>query len=120
MTPLKQTITHDPANGVTGDCLRACVASILNLGIAEVPHFTEDANPFYAHKMATWVAARGLVLKINGEYRGRSPSGKYYIGVGLNSRDEFHACVFQDGSLVHDPCTNNSGIKELQFIFEIE
>ena len=43
MTPADQEFTHDPANGQHGDCMRACIASLLDLPIAAVPHFAQLA-----------------------------------------------------------------------------
>jgi len=37
--PVKQTIIHNPDNGMYGDCFRACVASLLEKPIEKVPHF---------------------------------------------------------------------------------
>lgn len=36
---ITQELEHDPETGRPGDCLRASVASLLGLGLAEVPHF---------------------------------------------------------------------------------
>jgi len=42
MKPQKCLVSHKPAQGFYGDCLRACVASILNLEPLTVPHFFQD------------------------------------------------------------------------------
>lgn len=41
MIPQKQTILHDPENGVYGNCAQACIASLLGLPLSEVPHFAD-------------------------------------------------------------------------------
>ena len=42
MTPQLQTVNwHRPARGEYGDCFRACLASIMDLPIAVVPHFAQ-------------------------------------------------------------------------------
>ena len=42
MTPREQTYKHDPYNGIQGDCVRTCIAAILEKPNAEVPHFLWD------------------------------------------------------------------------------
>ena len=41
MKPIPQTILHDPADGRFGDCLRACIASILEMDSESIPNFAE-------------------------------------------------------------------------------
>lgn len=43
MTPVDQALVHDPDNGQHGDCMRACIASLLDLPLLSVPHFAQDA-----------------------------------------------------------------------------
>ncbi len=38
MTPLTQRYLHNPPE-TYGDCYRACIASLLDLGLDDVPHF---------------------------------------------------------------------------------
>lgn len=45
MTPVKQLYRHDPDQGVQGDCLRAAIASMLDLPAADVPHFAQPDGP---------------------------------------------------------------------------
>lgn len=42
MIPVQCMVKHDPENGKYGDCLRACVASLLELPSENVPHFLYD------------------------------------------------------------------------------
>ena len=42
MTPTFCTVKDDPANGQYGDCVRACVAAILDMPSETVPHFFHD------------------------------------------------------------------------------
>lgn len=117
MKPVDQTLMLE--RGEPGDCYRACIASIFELPIEDVPHFTleacrlagadVDARPFdYAaliplHKEVTegerrltdeWLAARGkrLVWPMKRE---DFPSEGYCIVSGVSARDGSvqHACV---------------------------
>jgi hypothetical protein len=60
MKPVMQSIEHDPSAGLIGDCFRACVASVLELELNEVPHFCESWDNWYA-LFQEWVTDRGLV-----------------------------------------------------------
>lgn len=42
MKPVHCRVLHDPENGKYGDCLRACIASLLELDADDVPHFHHD------------------------------------------------------------------------------
>lgn len=53
MIPVDQTVFDDGY----GNCLSACVASILELPIADVPNFRESPEPESA--LRTWLAQRG-------------------------------------------------------------
>ena len=45
MKPVTQQYHHDPEAGIQGDCLRASIASILELPIQFVPHFVQPDGP---------------------------------------------------------------------------
>jgi len=44
MYPQKQTIFNDFNKGKYGNCVQACVASLMNLPISQVPHFVMYKN----------------------------------------------------------------------------
>lgn len=100
-----QTIKHDPANGQYGDCMRTCVACMLDLEVVDVPNFAEASNPWVA--LDTW-------LRIN------RPERIMFIPVGERKtlfdfmRDcnhdiiymllgNDHAVVCQGDQIIHDP-----------------
>jgi hypothetical protein len=58
--PVVQSIVGDGQDGrPMGDCLRACVASIFELRLVDVPHFAAEPNWFLA--LQRWLAPLGLV-----------------------------------------------------------
>lgn len=116
-----------------GDCWRACVASILDLPIRDVPNFS-DMAPTYdemIEKTRTWLAARGLTLfctwisanweldKVLHEFSSLENQGVPIILGGRCRADlnDNHAVVVMDGRIVHDPsgagisgpCLNDTG-----------
>jgi len=62
MIPVEQTILGGDSlcAGERGDCLRACVASVFELPIGEVPHFVAQEDWWGA--LNGWVEARGFRL----------------------------------------------------------
>lgn len=119
MRPQDQEFTHQPEAGQFGDCQRAVIASLLDLPIAEVPHFNGmakgDPNIFWDLLQAfcklhgyvyLTIPARcgaafyGLDDDIHHEISGPSPRG---TGV-------FHAVVGKGGQIVFDPHPSRAGL----------
>lgn len=103
-------VKNDPPNSY-GDCLRACIASLLELPTVKVPHFVRDgcAPEVTYERVREWLADRGLVPMFNGYTASETPDdvlkfmaetnpGVYYI---LFSAD--HAVVCLNDEIVHDP-----------------
>lgn len=66
MTPCSQLISHVPSIGQFGDCTRACVAAMLDLPPADVPHFAEGSTigfneELYWNKIQGFLAGRRLM-----------------------------------------------------------
>jgi len=62
MTPVFCTVKQDPENGLYGDCVRACVASILDMKSEDVPHFYHDGDGDAAFdRMRAWLADHGRI-----------------------------------------------------------
>lgn len=122
MKPVHCIIKHDPENGTYGDCVRACVASVLELPAMEVPHFYEDncdGETGYA-RIREWLAGRNLApffVYFNGsdpletvlEHMTVANPEAHYILYG-NSGEGDHVVVCQGGKVVHDPAWIADGI----------
>jgi len=113
-----------------GDCLRACIASILELGLDDVPHFRWGANEdrpdtvqsMWGH-LRLWLRARNIglltydvpcatlleALKWCRERNGEA----YMILGGLGSGGQGHAVVVHQGAVVHEPSPGNDGTPSL-------
>ncbi len=112
MIPVDQEFTHNPSEGTEGDCFRAVLASILELPIADVPHFaaqTTVAGEFWS-AVYDWLEAQGYQY-----WPGRNPPEgalEYHALSGPSPRTKggFHATVGLNGQVVHDPHPSRSGI----------
>lgn len=104
----------DAEPGEKGDCFAACVASILELPLEEVPNFCESD---YWHKdVNEWLAERGLaLLTINdGAWKlcdwPMDWDTTWVIGSGLGARGHRHSVVYQGDRMVHDPYPDGDGV----------
>lgn len=119
MTPQDQEFLHDPANGQYGDCMRAMIASLLELPIATVPHFLQMAkgNPGdFWHRVNSFLAERGYeYLSMGDKHRDgyAVDMGGYHEIYGPSPRDPanvFHAVVGLNGKIVFDPHPSRAGL----------
>jgi len=123
MRPIKQTLFFEK-DGV-GNCFEACVASILEISITDVPMFHE-ANWF--QELWDWLTSIGYTYQgtLNSNF---IPSYKigvdgYFIVAGDSPRGPLikggHAVVYKDGVMVHDPHPDNTGITSIRYGMAIE
>jgi hypothetical protein len=101
MLPVDQT-THGPSHG---NCISACVASILEVPIEVVPCFVDE---HWWERFVGWLAALGLAAT---SVEDTIPPG-YSIAFGPSTRlaGRGHACVALDGVIVHDPHPSREGL----------
>lgn len=95
-----------------GNCLAACLATLLRLDIDEVPSFFSDDSGTWREKMGAWLVERGWGhLCIAGPppemlgpalsiVSGKSPRG-----------DWLHATVWRGRELLHDPHPSRAGLE---------
>lgn len=107
MKPVDQTSFGYPE----GNCFSACVASILELPIAEVPHFGADETWF--DTLSSWLRLRGLwAFMVHASERDhRLLLRGHYILSGRSPRGDFlHAVVAHGDMIVHDPHPSRAGL----------
>lgn len=123
MTPHKQTIKHDPARGLYGDCYRTAIASLLDLPPESVPHFCdgpETKGDDVTGRAREWLAGRGLSLVRLPlfcsdvgpvfELMGECNPGALYLLTGQSPRGFNHVVVCRGGKLAHDPSQEGGGL----------
>ena len=103
----------------TGNCMAACVASILEIPLEDVPDIRGDDQ--YA-LLCFWLAERGVGIvdiafkpRLKMQDTGVVVWGQgYYIGGGKSPRGDFdHAVVMCAGGIVHDPHPDKRGIEDI-------
>ncbi len=105
MKPIDQNTFGAPG----GNCFSACVASLLEISINEVPYFMEDQNDWWDY-FSEWLKPFGFyplcfVLKQSNFYH---PSG-YHILSGQSSRGPHSVVAFKD-EIIHDPHPEREGL----------
>lgn len=124
MKEVKEFVTqrycHKPEEGIHGDCWAACISTLTNIPIEELP---EVNDPQYAEWPTYWVAMwnfleeKGFSLYCENvaQFRGNN---EYCIACGKSPRGDFlHAVIWKDG-IAHDPHPDRTGILTIDH-FEI-
>jgi hypothetical protein len=112
MIPVYQTLFFEPDRPVEkqrGNCLTACVASLLDLPIEAVPNFIQvdvAGGPNWWWHLHTYLKMMGV--EIDGFKIRNPPINRHYIVTGLSARasEEYpihHAVIYYNGKMVHDP-----------------
>lgn len=112
MKPVDQDVFTVPG----GNCFSACVASLLELPLADVPYFmgqTDDHD--WLGELNTWLAPRvlyALCLTFGGDYE---LPGLFILGGQSPRGDWCHAVVARGrGEVVHDPHPSRAGVLSLE------
>jgi len=104
-----------------GDCFAACVASILEVPLGNLPNFCVDfpSDTWFADSNEWLLRYCGVGLH---DFRCEEPFpwislygefGPYYIVSGTSPRGLMHACVGRDGKVVHDPHPDGGGLLDI-------
>jgi hypothetical protein len=104
MIPVDQTILKPPL----GNCYAACIASIFEVSIDEVPSPIGDEgltrwSDYEARLQDQFFASRGIYTVLSTVAKDWTPPG-YTILSAISPRGDYeHAVVCLDGIIVHDP-----------------
>jgi len=112
MIPVKQTRLHNEPEGSIGNCWEACIASILELPIEDIPDCA-DENWWTATQNWLLKNCGAKLLRINntGEKTILPGPFTYYILSGKSPRSDVqHAVVAHRGGIVHDPHPSDDGL----------
>ena len=115
MKPVNQTLFGDGTNGSDyGNCFPACLASILEYPLQDIPNFCEDKDNWFQHANM-WLSEFGLSyfdckmgvadLEHNSQHWG------YHLICGQSARGAIlHNVVGKEGKIVHDPHPSKLGL----------
>ncbi len=127
MIPVNQKFLQEPDNGSIGDCWRACIASVLELPIDDVPHFGELDVRIGMKMQLLLLHEHGLTLysmygegSMSNHPEMQKDDHEYYFAIGPSPRDKNvnHQVVCHKGKIVHDPHPDKTGLAGISH-FEI-
>lgn len=121
MIPIDMTTKHNPPDSV-GDCFPCCIASILEIPRADVPHIFEgegwldESGKVGIKRLQDWLAPQGLYYMEFAIKVADLPAWKpflecHYVFSGVSPRGHRHATVGFNGELAHDPHTDRAGVE---------
>lgn len=117
-----------------GNCLQACIASILELRLDQVPHFAKMYGDNWLSEFAEWlrhlclsaITIKGFEPKTSTDLLNSSSLEDCYVIVGGEGWSEGvgHSVVYKGGEMVHDPVGKEGrGVKEpedITIIFHLD
>jgi hypothetical protein len=128
MKPQKQTIFSDEKNDIHGNCFTACIASLFDMNIEDVPYFAsykrEWFEVFWNFLKSTDYEYNGTIIIKNhidwfNDYKGID--GFTIVG-GTSPRGikNGHAVIYKDGEPYFDPHPDNTFLEEAEFVYLID
>lgn len=113
MKPVMQTKLGSPG----GNCFPACVASLIELDIDDVPDFcnNDDEDYDWAPDLSEWLRPRGLDCAVTTVLDGGFPKywRLYWIAGGQTETGAWHCVVYRGQEPVHDPHPGKCGLDKL-------
>lgn len=143
MKPVNQTIfssKDDPS--IKGNCLTACVASLLEMNIEDVPYWAGMPDHEWGENFWNFIDNHAIRCGWGAYYVGEkmklpedseeefwnkvkkicSGIDGYYIVCGTSPRGftAGHAVIYKDGKLAHDPHPSRDGVSKIWSAYLIE
>jgi hypothetical protein len=114
--------------GDGGNCVAACYATLLGVGIDEIPDLCDTGNQHAAE--VAMLAARGLgLVRVWLPRGGRTmeqaldgmmvSDGARYMMSGTSPRGLGHRVIGMDGALYHDPHPHGGGVRDVRSVLFI-
>jgi len=103
-------VSQTDTSADTGNCLQASVATLLDLPLSEVPHFTLD--PAWEIRFMDFMKQHGhpvTLMKREDAFNG--------IAIGPTVRGTTHAVVLWEGEIVWDPHPSRAGLTKVLHVY---
>lgn len=119
--------------GSLGNCLAACISSLMDLDIHDVPNvevlfdldegvFFQDSTPLWGEVLYKFIQHKGYNWRIATEEEiNNPPKDKPFLVIGKSLNGERnHAVIYMNGELYHDPNEFRKGLSSILSIQVIE
>jgi hypothetical protein len=143
MIPVTQTkvVVENSKNEIVqrGNCYAACIASMLEVPITEVPNvevFYHLDNGYHSEVMLTFLNSKGWDLCSDDRFavfhkdldewtsddmkNAADLSDQLYLVSGDSPRGVSHICIYKNGLLIHDPHPTKEGLRRIWHYQSIE
>lgn len=121
LSPVMQTTFHDPANPGSGNCVQACLASFLGVGLMDIPNLWKDgatADRFW-HNFRKTAESYGWRVMMH-EDKDLRPDFPYFAsGVSPRDPEVRHMVVMQGEHLLHDPHPDGTGVTAITTVWTL-
>ena len=117
MKPVPQTLFggSDAPENEQGNCMAACLASIFDVGLEDVPNFAGSiVSGGWFVTLQDWLRARNLSILMLPASPLDVPAGYAMAAVlskTLSKPEDGHMVVVRNGLLVHDPNPNSAATR---------
>lgn len=121
MIPVRQTKLYS-ADGIhNGNCLAACLASLLELPLWMVPPFEDMfGRGDHTSRMVEWLNRMFKLELVWFDGHPVNELPEFYIATGKSARGVQHAVIYSKGSLAHDPHYSDSGVESVRGGYYLE
>jgi len=110
MIKVDQTKIH--SESTNGNCFAACLASILEIPLSDVPEF-EDMGKEWFPNFYKWVEKKWLyALRLEKEFI--FPGLYLVMGTSPRNKSINHQVIYKNGKMVHDPHPLREGVTEIK------
>lgn len=109
MKPVYQTKFGDKE----GNCFAACLASLLEIPLEDVPDFYAQHRSGWYIAFNAWLRQFGLMPVMFNDLAEYFPLDAYYLVGGESERGIPHSCIARNGVIVHDPFPDGKGLKTI-------
>lgn len=127
---IDQTIlASDPKR--KGNCVSACVATVLGVPLAEVPHFVEfgiaygdaevdqvsNGNAWWAMMLGYFAGKGYWITELDA--LADAEQGETLLVAGMSPRGVLHQVLYRDGHLWHDPHPSRDGVLDVREVLAV-
>jgi hypothetical protein len=120
MTPVKQSKLYAKDGIHNGDCMAACLASLLDLPLWMVPPFEQMfGRADWRMRIDQWLDRMHCMemVRLNGHPVELLP--EYYIACGPAARGVDHSVIYRKGLMAHDPHPSDGGISIVEWTWHL-
>jgi len=119
MIAIIQSKLHIPGKQ-NGNCIAAALASLLEVGLDDVPKFEEMGENRWWIELRKWLKIQGFHLMSWEIETGKEfylPG--YFIACGPSPRGFEHAVIYKNTEMVHDPHPSRDGLVKMTSVWAL-